>query len=227
MWYLIAGKLMSVLIFMILFESLNNFTDLVLFERSIGWFLIEHLFEEYNLTAGKFFLINEDFRTLIRNSVLLTRNIIFLAQILTPLEFFIINLLLISTFIFYKKKNLKDIVRIFIIISYFFLFQSFLFFNFFFMYLFLINFLLIFLIIIALVFYLHFLYLNVNLNIKMFKNSIKIIFIKLIFYFFLISVNFFFCLLILVSMFKTQENIIQELGLNILIPYSYFYLKYV
>ena len=86
MWYFISGKSMSLLVFVVLVKSLQNFIDLSLFESSIGWFLMEHVFEEYSLTAGKFFLINGDFRTLIKNFIVIIRNIIILPQIFILLE---------------------------------------------------------------------------------------------------------------------------------------------
>ena len=73
MWYLISGNFISSLLFIILSSSLKNISSLPNFESLVGWFLIEHIFEEYHLTTGKFFLISEDFRTLVKNFIMITR----------------------------------------------------------------------------------------------------------------------------------------------------------
>lgn len=225
MWYFISGKIMSVLCLMILSKSLKTFPDLIFFDNCMGWFLIEHIFEEYNLTAGKFFLINEDFRTLIRNLVVIIRNLIFLAQALNPLEFIVVNLILMFIFIQYKNKHFKDIVRFIILISYYLLFQSFLIFNFFVFYVLLINIFPILFFIVTLFFYSYLVYLYfILIEKKIIKNYIKIIFIKFFIYFLLINVNLCIFLFITISLFKQCDNILHELILNIIIPYSYYYI---
>jgi len=221
MWYFISGKIMSVLCLMILSKSLKTFPDLIFFDNCMGWFLIEHIFEEYNLTAGKFFLINEDFRTLIRNLVVIIRNLIFLAQALNPLEFIIVNLILMFIFILYKNKHFKNSVIIIVLISYYLLFQSFLIFNFFVFYVLLINIFSILFFIVTLFFYSYLVSLQLIL---IEKQIIKIIFIKFFIYFLLINVNLFIYIFITFSLFKQCDNILHELILNIVIPYSYYYI---
>ena len=223
MWYFVSGKLMSVITSMVLFKSLNNLTDLFILERSIGWFLIEHVFEESNLTAGKLFLVNEDFRTLIKNFIVLLRNIIFLAQALTPLEFFIINFILIFIFIFYKNKSLKTIIRIIIVVSYFLLFQSFLFFNIFLLNIFLTYLIAIAFLIIASIFYTYLFYLYMILLTSQKKCLIKYFIIK-----FLILITVFIIYLIyflyqINSVVGENENPMLILSIIFLIPYTYIY----
>ena len=106
MWYLIAGKLMSVVSYFVFYKVALDPTDLNLLDRLFGWFFFEHVFEEYAITAGKFFLINEDFRTLITNVLIVIRNILILSHFLTLTEFLltISVLLLLTYFLFYFLK---------------------------------------------------------------------------------------------------------------------------
>jgi hypothetical protein len=226
MLYIIAGKVMSVLVLTIFFKSLNNFTELLLFENSLGWFLVEHIFEEYHLTAGKFFLINEDFRTLIRNSIAIVRNFLFLAQALNPLEFLLINLVLFLTFIFYTEKKFKNIIRFCVVICYFFLFQSFLLFNFYFFYVFLVNFLTFIFITITLIFYVYFFYLIISLSKQNNYNKfLKIIIVKSFIYSILVIGQVYIYISIIISTLKINNNIIHEILLTYLIPYIYVYVS--
>jgi hypothetical protein len=224
MWYIISGKLMSGLCLTILSKSLAPISNLILFESSMGWFLFEHVFEEYHLTAGKFFLINEDFRTLVRNSVVIIRNFIFLAQALNPLEFITIYLILMFTYFFYKNKHFKDFVRIIILISYYFLFESFLVFNFYIFCILLINILPIYFLIITLWFYFYLIYLNIVFSDKRVN---KLMFIKLFIYLLLIIINFFYYLKITLPLFKEWNNFVHELVLNLIIPYLYYYANFI
>jgi hypothetical protein len=226
MWYFVSGKLMSVITGMVLFKSLNNLTGLFILERSIGWFLIEHVFEESNLTAGKLFLVNEDFRTLIKNFIVLLRNIIFLAQALTPLEFFIINFILIFIFIFYKNKSLKTIVRIIIVVSYFLLFQSFLFFNIFLLNIFLTYLIFYFLIIIASIFYTYLFYLYMILLTNEKKCLIKYFILKFFILITVFIIHFTYFLYRMDNIIGENENPILILSIIFLVPYMYIYYTY-
>ena len=64
MLYLITGKLLSLKSYSLYF-SVCHLEDLETIENLFGWFLLEHVFEEYETTPGKLFIIYEDFRTLI------------------------------------------------------------------------------------------------------------------------------------------------------------------
>ena len=86
---------MSWLIFLILVKAVLNFNHLIVSESFLGWFLIEHLFEEYCLTANKFFLINDDFRNLIKNFGMIIKNIFLIIQ-----PFNLIDILLLNVFVF-------------------------------------------------------------------------------------------------------------------------------
>ena len=105
MWYLIAGNLMSLIVYLTFTNFLLDLQDLNIYQRFICWFFIEHLQDDCNFSAGKFFLTDIDFRTLIKNVLIISRNFIFLAQALRPLEFFILNILLIALFIYNKYGN--------------------------------------------------------------------------------------------------------------------------
>merc|ERR1712157_233617 len=94
MGYVVAGKIMSLVCYFVLVKLFINLNELHVIDKSIGWFLFEHIYEEYGVSAGKFFLINEDFRSLIKNFLLLARNIILFSFFKTLLEFFFIFLLL-------------------------------------------------------------------------------------------------------------------------------------
>lgn len=87
LWYFFAGKLVT-------FISYFSFYNLIVYDKNLsllcrmnGWIFIEHIFEEYNKTSGKFFLINKDFRSLITNLLLINRNVLFWSQLLTLIEF--------------------------------------------------------------------------------------------------------------------------------------------
>ena len=97
---------MSVVSYFVFYKVALDPTDLNLLDRLFGWFFFEHVFEEYAITAGKFFLINEDFRTLITNVLIVIRNILILSHFLTLTEFLltISVLLLLTYFLFYFLK---------------------------------------------------------------------------------------------------------------------------
>lgn len=117
MFYLISGKILSFIVFVIIVKLFNSFSDLILVEKIIGWFFIDHIFEEYNFTSGKFFLVNEDYRDLIKNLVALCVFLWFFAQQFIVFEFFFIFSIFVVSF-FIQKSNKK----LFIVSSYVFLF---------------------------------------------------------------------------------------------------------
>jgi hypothetical protein len=111
-WCLIAGKLMSLMFQFLLIKlfkdfSFSNFNAL---EKSISWFLVEHVFEHYRLTSGKFFMINEDFRRLITNFFKIVRDLIYWSHIITINELFtlvfsVCCLIYLSFVNFYSEFN--------------------------------------------------------------------------------------------------------------------------
>ena len=213
---------MSWLTGIILIKSLNKFTNLFVLEKSIGWFLIEHVFEEYELTAGKFFIVNDDFRTLIQNFIAILRNILFLAQAFTPLEFFTINFLLIFILIFYKNKSLKIIVRTGIMISYFMLFQSFLFLN-----IFLMNtFLVVGFIMLVTNFYIYFLYVFITSIKNKKKDLIKFYFFKFFIFIIMFLINALGVFNHITFIMGNDQNPILIISIIFLIPYTYIYYIY-
>ena len=112
MWYIIAGKTVSLVSYYVIYKVLFEPNTLSVLDQICGWFLIEHIFEDYNKTAGKFFVTNSDFRNLIKNFVIITRNIVFWSHMLTLLEFLLmLSILLLLVFIlyyFFKTKQLQN-----------------------------------------------------------------------------------------------------------------------
>jgi len=96
MWYLISGKLMTVIASTILIKAIKTRNRLNFFDKLTGWFLLEHLFEEYEKTAGKFFTCNEDFRRLILNLFKTARNIVFWSQLITLTEFALLTTIIVG-----------------------------------------------------------------------------------------------------------------------------------
>lgn len=222
MWYLVAGKIMSLITFLIFNKTLSNIDDLIFLDRFIGWFLIEHVYEDYFLTSGKFFIINEDFRTLVKNFVVIIRNFIFLAQVFTPMEFFLINLVLVFVLVFNNKKSRKNVVISLVVISYFLVLNSFLFFNFSFMLIFIKN---VFISWFGLLFYFYILclYLVYSPNKHSYEIFVKLNTLKISFVLLLII-----CLCVCVFGYvsyaaESSNNFIQELSLKMIIPYLYVY----
>ena len=225
MIYLIAGKLMNYLVFNMICELLQNHVDLTIFERLIGWFLIENTFEEYDLTAGKKFLVNEDFRTLIKNVILLIRNFAFLAQVFNPLEFLVINVVLISVFLIRKPKFLKNTGPSIFLISYLLLLQSFLCVNFFSTIILIKHFLLVWLFFVCLFFYLYIVYVHSCIyNSSKVKTTMLFLLTKL---FFCTIFGYLISLTVLVYFFQEllflSDNFVIEYVLLFCIPYSYLY----
>lgn len=123
MWFLFAGKLMSVLCFFVFFQGVADPLNLDIVNRLFGWFFLEHLFEDYEINAGKFFLINVDFRKLIKNFLIVVRNIIIWSHLLTFAEFLLTGstLFLLVYFLFYfvkTKIKYSDKTILFILIYY-------------------------------------------------------------------------------------------------------------
>lgn len=221
MWYFIAGNFVSIVLSNILIKSLFFCDSLTVLESSIGWFLIEHIFEEYSLTTGKFFLISEDFRTVIQNFLMILRNVVFLAQSFNPLEFFIINLLLICVLTFYKQTHFYNKVKICVLVTYLFLFKSFLFLNYDLIYiLFNASFLVLFCLI-TILFYIFILYWCLTLKKNYITQMLQVFTSKIIAYLLMNSCLGVFISLALILLVKIQENILHELILRIVLIYSY------
>lgn len=123
MWYLVAGKLMCLIIYFIFSKAFVHTNDLSIIDRLIGWFFVEHLFEEYNLIAGKFFLINIDFRTLLKNVIIIFRNVFFLSHLVTLTEFLLtVSILILITYFliyFLKLKRVNANARDVFILGYY------------------------------------------------------------------------------------------------------------
>ena len=97
---------MSFFSFLLILKFFQGYSDLIIFDKIIGWFLIDHILEEYELTSGKFFLINEDYRSLITNLIVISKNYLFLSQLLNPIEFMLLFFLMLI-FFFNKNNKLK------------------------------------------------------------------------------------------------------------------------
>jgi hypothetical protein len=112
MWYLIAGYSMSFVVNLVFSKVLKDKPNLSISERFLGWFFIEYAFERYNQTPGKLFLINEDFRRLVKNVIIALRNIFFFSNLLTFTEFFLYGLLPLALiyliFFFIKVASVKN-----------------------------------------------------------------------------------------------------------------------
>jgi len=87
---------MTIIASTILVKSIKDHEQLTFFDKLAGWFLLEHVFEEYAKTAGKFFTCNEDFRRLILNLFKTTRNILFWSQLITLTEFTLLITIIIG-----------------------------------------------------------------------------------------------------------------------------------
>lgn len=222
MWYIMAGKLMSYLTFISLFNLLNNLNDFKTFNCTICWFFIEHIYEEYGFTSGKFFFISDDFRTLVKNCLLILRNFTFLAQAFNPLEFIFINILLISTLIFYKRKTLKRYVQFGVFVCYYYVFQSFLLCNSYILFFIFKNVLPIIYIINIIFIYLYIIFFFLTSNYDLQKKFFYIL--KLFFYCIFINYWVVFCLKNIIFELNFCGNFIQEFSFNISIAYSIFYL---
>ena len=227
MWYLISGYILSSVVFILISKLFLNFSvfNLELNEKIIGWFLIDHIFEEYKFTSGKFFLINEDYRSLITNIVILTRNLCFFAQLFNPIEFITINILLIIVFFFVTSQHWGHRVKLFVFVSYIFLSQTFLIVN---TYLLVqlfkvigVNAVLIF--IYYFYIYLISLLLIYNCSNNLAKQISFALLIKILIYFFFMCVGFSVLFLFLFMNCSSVNNFFLEFFLKLLIPYTYFF----
>ena len=224
MRYLITGRLLSIGTFLLYFDifNLNYLTTL---ENVFGWFLIEHVFEEYSMNAGKLFIVYEDFRTLIINILLIIRNLFFIAQFFTPFEFLLINCFLITLIIicnnnvkFKKFKFLLSFVYLSILNSFIFVDT-----------IFILN---VFVLISVLHFltkcvitYISLIYFTVFTklsNLNKYNFYIKLNFIKISLIIILVCKCFFAYLIYLDMYSKFDNNFIQEFVLKLLTLYLYF-----
>ena len=101
MWVLIAGNLLCLFISTLLYKILNIKTLKFLYstEKILGWFLVEFIPETYCNSSVKLFLINEEFRQLITNFLLVFKNIISLSYLITSVEY--INLVITELFLMF------------------------------------------------------------------------------------------------------------------------------
>ena len=102
---------MSLTSYFVFFNLISGFYQVSVFNKICGWFLLEHIFEEYYKTAGKFFLVNNDFRNLITNLLVLVRNLILWPQLFVFIEllltFLLLNLSVYYIFWFLKISRVK------------------------------------------------------------------------------------------------------------------------
>lgn len=225
MWYLISGRIMAILSFLMLCKLFKTFPDLILFEKIMGWFLIDYILEEYSFTAGKFFLINEDYRSLVRNIVVLISSLCFFAQILTPFEFILVIVFLVIVTLFVTITNKQPKIQLLIILSYTCLFYTFLIVDFFI----LIN-LFKFIIVICCLSILTITYLYswvLSLTYKCYVNKLKQILLltclKTIMFAFFLKLETYLSFYLLFRSCRFINNFVLEFVISKFIPYSYFY----
>jgi hypothetical protein len=225
MWVLISGRVLSVFVILVIGKLFENFSDLILFEKIIGWFLVDHILEEYHLTSGKFFLINEDYRFLIRNITVLILSICFFAQILTPLEFCLVNIFLIAMFLVLTQKKLKDKIRFFIFFCYIYLIHSFLIINFYFLFELLKFLVLTSIFIFSLGFYLYCFCLVIvyKSSLKKLKQIILFCNTKVMLYLGLFSLEISFVVYLLSESCISLNNFVSELVFMLLSVYTYMF----
>ena len=113
-WVFLIGNLISNIVYVLLDVILINNENLQLIQKTLSWFLIEHIYEYYQKNTGKFFLTNRDFRQkLILNIFILLRNILFWSYFTTLFEFIclILNITFLSYILFlcmyYDTKEIK------------------------------------------------------------------------------------------------------------------------
>ena len=228
MWYLISGKLMSFITYISFKNLLNsNKTYVTSITKFFGWFLIEHIKEDYDKTSGKFFLINEDFRNLIKNLLIVIRNVLIWSHLLTSFEFILTLsiLMLLTPFLFYclklnRTKNFfLESVLFFYYLLVIFVLSLKLFFSFnWFDLCFIFNPIITLLIVIFICCKFFFYFYNYILN-----NRNIILIIKVVYYFLSFFCVFFSFVL---SMDVINNNVIQENVLKFLSIYLYLLLKY-
>ena len=113
MWTLLAGIVLTnkfVYYIKILFRDDFSNKNIPLFGIVFGWLFQDHIREEFFMTAGKKFMTDWDFRySFLTQSLLVTKNLIYLAHTITTCELGLILLLFIIDFII-----LINIIRFFI-----------------------------------------------------------------------------------------------------------------
>lgn len=225
MFYLISGKILSVFVFLLVYKLFKTFPDLILFENVMGWFVVDHILEEYNFTSGKFFLINEDFRSLIRNLVVLIVSVFFFSQQISLLEFLFINTCLVLIVLVLINKKLKYKAKVLIFTGYIYLCYIFLSIDFAYVF-YLFNSILVLWFLyssINVYFYLINMFLTVKCSVSNFKQSLIILSLK----FSLYTCLFVFTLVIFSNLFFLScdklNNFVLEVMFKILIPYTYIF----
>ena len=237
MWCVFAGKLITLISYLSFNNLLIYSNNLNLLNRVVGWFFIEHVFEEYNKTAGKFFLNNKDFRNLFKNLLILSRNILLWSQFLTLIELLLtISLLILIIYcliyLIYQDKVKGKSKEVLILIYYIFLIYVLLLKNVIFL-----NWFDIFFILkaITILFFVCSIFIFICLNIITFYNLVlyslrfkrtQIFFIKSLFYFLTISLLSIVYIRLWSNFNLHNNNIIQELIISILLPYTYIYVKF-
>lgn len=104
MRFLIAGKILSLVSYFLLSCLLSGPNQVNVTNKVFGWFLLEHIFEEYSQTAGKFFLVNNDFRNLMTNLFIIVRNLIFWPRLSVLFESLLIIFSLAVYFNYWSSK---------------------------------------------------------------------------------------------------------------------------
>tara|TARA_B110000003_G_scaffold243693_1_gene252325 strand:+ start:33320 stop:34045 length:726 start_codon:yes stop_codon:yes gene_type:complete len=222
MWFLLAGNLLSLFAYSIYCNYLFEAKTITKTKCLLGWFLIEHSFEEYNTTAGKLFLVYEDFRQLITNLLSISRNVFFIAQYFTPVEFVFVNLVIFLIVFIYKKKLSLSTIKSLIVFSYYVILNSFLFID-------LTNLnkiFVLYLLIIILIFYFSIFYYLLFFKLSHIKISniyFKLIITKMFTYSSTFLAIFSSIIVSLSSFITINENFVQEFVLNNLVLYLYFY----
>ncbi len=238
-WYFLAGKIATLINYFFFYELTTHTIFYGSWPMHIfsGWFFIEHIFEEYTITSGKLFLINKNFRTLIRNLLLLNRNILFWPQV-SKLAEFLLSSFLLSLFFYYLifliiqnqllKKKEVTLLLYYLFISYILLLKIFIFLNWFNIYFTLklvILFFVIFLSILVMFIQIVVFYRYLLFNLKNIRS--KNVFLKSYFYALsILLLSFNYCKVIF-TINLNNNNFIQELFIQILLPYTYLYSFYI
>ena len=225
MFYLISGKILSVLVFLLIFKLFNFFPDLILLEKAAGWFLVDHILEAYSYTASKFFLVNEDFRSLVKNLIGLACNVWCFAHQLTPLKCLYLMFSLGCVFFFLTNTNLHTKSKVLVTISYLYILYMCLIVNVYFIF-YVFKFLLcfyIFCVILSLYCYLINLVLTLECSINSVKQFLLMLIIKVLIYMFLILVLGALLFNLVCIFCDTGDNCLLEGIFKLLIPYSYLY----
>lgn len=220
---------MNIFVFFVLSNFFKYFPELILFEKIVGWFFVDHIFEDYNFTAGKLFLVQEDYRSLIRNLTVLITSLCFFAQLLTPFEFIFVNMLFIFLFVIKTNKKIKQIFRFLVLMCYSYLIYTFLIVN---VYLLFSLSKLIFFIGIA--FSVLAVYGYILITLILFKSSVKklkqlicIFNIKVILYIIVLKSLVFTNFFCLINLCSCLNNIVLDFVCLLLIPYAYLYYLFI